>query len=258
MRRDSIFWGFILIAIAALLLLQRQGLLKGSIFDYIWPLVIVAFGLLLILGTVFRGKMGQSQQVSIPLEGAATAHVKIDHGAGRLTIRPGAAPAEVLTGVFGSGVEHTSNLSGDRREVRLKAAPDFWVPGGMDWEIQLNKEIPLTLKVDSGASATVIDLSELKVSDIDIDTGASSTELTLPASAGKTSARIDAGAASVKVKVPEGVSARIRIKSGLAGINVSARFPKIDNGLYQSADYETAANRAEVTIETGVGAVDIL
>jgi hypothetical protein len=258
MRRGSIFWGFVLIVLAALLLLQQQGLLKGNIFEYFWPLLIVAFGILLVVGAFFRNKKGEGQQVSIPLEGAANGYIKIDHGAGRLNIRSGASPAEIVNGVFGSGVDYKSNLAGNRIEVRFKARPDFWVPEGLDWDINLNKDVPLSLKIDSGASASVIDLSDLNVSDVDIDTGASSTELTLPANAGATSVKIDSGAASVKVKVPAGVAAKIRIKSGLAGINVDARFPKIDSGLYQSADYATAANRADIAIETGVGAVDIV
>jgi hypothetical protein len=258
MRRGSIFWGIILIVLAALLLLQQQGLLKGNIFEYFWPLIILAFGVMILFGAFFRNRKGEGQQVSIPLEGALSGYVKIDHGAGRLNIRSGASPAEIVNGVFGSGVDYKSTLAGNRIEVRLKARPDFWMPEGLDWDINLNKDVPLSLKIDSGASATVIDLSDLKVTDVDIDTGASSTELTLPANAGVTSAKIDAGAASVKVRIPEGVAAKIRIKSGLAGINVAARFPKVDNGLYQSADYATAANRADIAIETGVGSVDII
>jgi hypothetical protein len=258
MRRGSIFWGIILIVLAALLLLQQQGLLKGNIFDYFWPLLIVAFGLLLIFGATFRHKKGEGQQVSIPLEGALNGYVKIDHGAGRLNIRSGALPAEIVNGVFGSGVDYKSNLAGNRIEVRLKARPDFWMPEGLDWDINLNKDVPLSLDIDSGASAAIIDLSDLKVSDLDIDTGASSNDVTLPANAGMTNAKIDAGAASVKVKIPEGVAAKIRIKSGLTGINVASRFPKVGDGLYQSADYATAANRADIVIETGVGSVDIL
>ena len=258
MRRGSIFWGIVLIVLAALLLLQQQGLLKGNIFEYFWPLIIVAFGVLLIIGATFRTKKGEGQQVSIPLEGALNGFIKIDHGAGRLDIRSGASPAEIVNGVFGSGVDYKSNLSGNRIEVRLKARPDFWMPEGLNWNIRLNRDVPLSLKIDSGASAAVIDLSDLKVSDVDINTGASSTELTLPANAGMTSAKIDSGAASVKVKVPAGVAAKIRIKSGLAGISVDSRFPKVDSGLYQSADYATATNRADIAIETGVGSVDIV
>jgi hypothetical protein len=54
------------------------------------------------------------------------------------------------------------------------------------------------------------------------------------------------------------VAARIRVKTGIASVNVdSNRFPRQDGGLYESADYATAANRADITIDTGVGSVEI-
>ncbi len=146
-------------------------------------------------------------------------------------------------------------------QVRLRTSPHFWAwyPGeSLDWDIRLNGDVPLNLKIDSGASASTLDLTDLKVVDLDIDTGASSTEVTLPANAGNTRVDIDSGAASLNIRIPTGVAARIKVKSGIASINVdSARFPRIDGGLYQSADYANAANRADITIDTGVGSVEI-
>jgi hypothetical protein len=68
---------------------------------------------------------------------------------------------------------------------------------------------------------------------------------------------IHAGAARVNIRVPQNVAARIQVQSGLSGINVDLnRFPH-SGAFYLSPDYETAANRAEIHIETGVGSVDI-
>ena len=101
------------------------------------------------------------------------------------------------------------------------------------------------MKIDSGASSSTLDLTDLKVVDLDIDTGASSTEVNLPANAGNTRVDIDSGASSQSLHIPTGVAARIRVKSGIASVNVdSNRFPSLEGGLYQSADYATAANRA--------------
>jgi hypothetical protein len=61
----------------------------------------------------------------------------------------------------------------------------------------------------------------------------------------------------VTVRVPSGVAARIRIRGGLAGIKVDQnRFPRMGD-TYQSADYDTAPNKVDVDIETGVGSVEI-
>lgn len=261
-QRGSLFWGLVLIILASLLLLNQLGWLSGDIFGYFWPLVIVLFGIWLLIGAVSRGKdTAEEQTISIPLENARSARIKLDHGAGRLNVRGGASATEALAGEFGTNVDYKSRLEADQLVVKVRNSPHFWswYPGqSLDWDIRLNKDIPLNLKIDSGASSSTLDLSDLKVVDLDIDTGASSTEVILPAHAGNTHVDIDTGASSLNIHVPAGVAARIRIKSGLAAINVdSTRFPRIDGGLYQSTDYSTAANRADITIDAGVGSIEI-
>jgi hypothetical protein len=260
--RGSLFWGIVLIILAAFLLLNQQGWLKGDVLGYFWPAVIILFGIWLLVGALSRGRLAaQKQSISIPLEGGQRARIKMEHAAGKLNIQAGAAPGELLNGSFGSEVEVKSTLEADQQKVKLRSSPDFWmwVPGeSMDWDIRLNGEIPLSLDIDSGASASVLDLTNLKVTELDIDTGASSTEIHLPANAGITIVDIDSGAASLNIHVPAAVAARIRVKSGVTSVNVDqARFPRLDGGFYQSEDYANAANRAEITIDTGVGSVDI-
>ena len=260
--RGGLFWGIVLIILAVFLLASQQGWLQGNIFGYFWPVIIVLCGIWLLVGAFSKGRPGgEGKNVSIPLQNARSARIKLDHAAGRLNVHGGVASTDLLSGVFGMEVDTTSRLDGDQLQVKLRNSPQFWawVPGeSMNWDIQLNKDIPLNLKVDSGASATTLDLTDLKVVDLDVDTGASSTEISLPANAGKTHVDIDSGAASVNIHIPTGVAARIRVKTGMAAVNVDpTRFPRQDGGLYQSADYATATNSADITIDTGVGSVDI-
>ena len=78
------------------------------------------------------------------------------------------------------------------------------------------------------------------------------------ANSGNTRADIDTGASSLKVSIPAGVAAKIQVKSGIASVTVDARFPRITSGLYQSSDYDTAANRVDMTIDAGVGSIEII
>jgi hypothetical protein len=115
----------------------------------------------------------------------------------------------------------------------------------------------MNLDLDTGANDAHIDLSSLRVTDVFLKSGASSTRLTLPARAGYTRVRVEAGAASLRIRVPEGVAARIHTSSGLTSMRInSARFPSGYNG-YQSPDFDTAAHKAELEIQTGVGSVEI-
>ena len=38
----------------------------------------------------------------------------------------------------------------------------------------------------------------------------------------------------------------------------TSRFPRLDSSLYQSASYETVANRADINIAAGLGSVTIM
>ena len=260
-RRGNIFWGVVLVVLAVLLLFKQMGLLIGDVFALFWPIAIIALGAWLILGISSRRQPLQGEQVSVPLQGATSAYLRFNHGAGRFHLASGAGPGEVLNGTFGGGLEQKTKLAAGRLELKLRSPAQFWIwgPGEtLDWDVHLNRDLPLSLKVDSGASASIFDLSDLKVTDLDVDTGASSTEIILPAQAGMTNVDIDTGAASLKLHIPTGVAARIRVKSGLAAVNVNPnRFPRLDGGIYQSADYTTATNRADITIDTGVGAIEV-
>jgi len=66
------------------------------------------------------------------------------------------------------------------------------------------------------------------------------------------------GAATVRIRVPDGVAARIRPSLGAATLNVrGARFPW-QGGTYQSPDYDTAANRVDLDIDAGAATIDVI
>ena len=113
------------------------------------------------------------------------------------------------------------------------------------------------LKVEAGASRLEIDLREVRATYIELSTGASSTDLTLPAR-GASILDMEAGAASVNIRVPEGTAARIRVKDSVVTMNVDTnRFPQLDSGMYQSANFDSATDRAEINVEAGLGAVSV-
>ena len=152
-------------------------------------------------------------------------------------------------------------MHGDQLDVTVEAGPSFVPfigPSQGVWRFQLTQEIPLTLSVDAGASSLNIDLQDVLASRVELNTGASSSTVTVPAR-GASLLDIEAGAASVNVHVPNATAARIRVREGVNAVNVDTnRFPRVDSGFYQSSDYNTAADRAEINIEAGLGSVTVM
>lgn len=259
MRRSSIFWGLILILAAALLLLKNLGIIS-SFFNYFWILVLLFVGIWLIVGAFIRSTEKRGEKASVPLDGATSASISLDHGAGHLKLHSGATPGNLLDGNFSPLPVLKTTAEAGKMSLKVKYVSDFmtWLPGeSRDWDISLANDIPLTLDIDSGASTSIYDLHDLKVTELILDTGASTTDITLPANAGTTRVKIESGAATVKIRVPDGVAAQIHIESGMASISVSGRFPKAGSHLYLSPDYNSAANRADITVETGMATVEI-
>ena len=261
--RARYFWPIIFIAAGILFLLDNLGWLPGNAWGWIWAIALILIGVSLL----WPGRRSaQSEEASVPLEGAATARLTLKHGAGRLSLRGGAASDLLLSGLFGGGVDKDVQHVGDMLAVSLQLPrqgwdlwmwPGSWGRAPLDWNVNVNSNVPLQLAVEGGASETSLDLSALRVTDLSLKTGASSTHLTLPAQAGHTQVRVEAGAAAVRVEVPPGVAARIRGVMGLGAVNVDERrFPRRE-GEYQSDDFSTAVNRAEIEISGGVGSVEV-
>ena len=102
MRRDYIFWGAVLILLGGLMFLNTAGVrLPGGLdaMQLFWPSVLVLIGVWVMFGYFLRGAV-EEQQVSIDLQGANEATLKLSHGAGRLVLGAGASPGQLLNGTF--------------------------------------------------------------------------------------------------------------------------------------------------------------
>ena len=259
MRRDNIFWGVALILVGVLLFLQTQGYI-GNIFPYLWPLALILVGGWIILGVYWRPSNSPEETFTIPLGVAQHIDYHFAHGAGQLDISGGAPAGQALVGSSAAGMNQNSHLNGDRLDVRIEAGPSFMPvigPSQGVWRFQLAQNIPVSLTVESGASLLNIDLKDVQATRFALKTGASSTNVTMPAH-GPSFLDVESGAASLNIRIPQETVARIRVKESVMAMDVDTdRFPHLETGLYQSPGYDAATDRAEIHIESGLGSVKV-
>jgi hypothetical protein len=259
MRRGSIFWGLILILLGSLFLLQVQGLIT-DVFGWFWPIVLILVGAWIVFGRFIPLGSSSSETFSINLEGASKVDMDFDHGAGTVVMTGGAPIGVALTGSQGAGMDVKSHRSGDSLTIDLDAGPTFIPflgPDGGEWRFQVTQEVPVNLKVDSGASTLNFDFTDVKLAFLGVNTGASSLKVKLPANAGNTLVDVESGAASIELSIPEGVAARIRVEQGVSSVDIDeSRFPT-SGSLRQSPDFDSAANRVEISLEGGANSVKI-
>jgi hypothetical protein len=200
-----------------------------------------------------------------------------DAASGRITLRPGVARIEIgvladspnlVEGTIEYGrysLKATRNVSvvNGRAEFSLQGrgrSNTFWWPSdnrGEGWTLRFTPRIPLEFTVQSGVGNVDIDLSGLKVTQLDLSGGVGNTSVTFPATSGTTRASIDSGVGNIRVRIPEGVGARVRIDKGLGNLNVRNNRLSRSGNDYVSSNYDTAANKLELDINGGVGNITI-
>ncbi len=259
-RSWSVFWALVLIAIGGLFLadqLSGGAFDAGAFIDRWWPLLIVGLGIAIMVEAAWPRRRPADVPLAIEAAGASSAEIRIDFGAGRLEVGT-AVSGRLLDGTLGGGGRVEQSGPG---RVRLAAdVGDWWAgrwpgPGGLRWRVGISPEVPVALRVATGASDNTLDLSGLRVTHLDLHAGASETRVVLPRAAGATTVRVEAGAAAVRLRVPEGVAARIAGTMALGAAHVDTRrFGWAGTG-WISPDWASAANRVDVVFQGGIGGI---
>ena len=237
-------------------------------------LILGAFAVNANVGTRVTGTT-TTQQADTDLGGATQAAVTIRFGAGQLSIgplvqpRPNQLASMTYTGPPGLAPQATYSAAGGglgRLDYQVSGRPG---PGFIPFasgqssnarmEVNLAPEVPITsLNVQTGATEAHLDLSSLRVSSIDMSVGAATVTVRLPENAGVTAMHVSGGASTLTLEIPQGVAARIQHHGGLSTLNIDQnRFPSAGEGLYRSADYDTAPNKVDITLETGVTTIQV-
>ncbi len=259
MYRGPILFPLVLVVLGFLLLFSNLGYIQFDFWQFIktwWPLLLIIGGLDVLIGSL-RTRNIKPRTLALDLGTAAQADVSINFGAGDLAIGR-AAPGRIVDGTFEGEVRYEAKPDG---RVWLKLEPLNWWgwnPRGYRWNVGLTDAVPLKLTLDGGAANTNADLTDLKVTDLRVKTGASSTVVKLPCAAGLTTVRVNAGAASVKLIVPPGVAARVSSNMALGSNDINRqRFP-LTGSAYVSPDYATASNKIDIQFEGGVGSLAVV
>jgi len=266
-KKSNLFWGTVLIFLGALFLIDTLGIMEFNLWEIFFPLLLILFGVWVLVGYFQRDQSVENEVAEIPLDHIQSARIHFRHGGGKLIVSSGTNQLNLLSGTFGGGLKIKSYPDNDSNNFVLRthdggfpimAFPWLWGPQNyLDWDVKLTDEIPLDLRFNTGASDTRLDLTDLQVINLRVDTGASVTEINLPDSVSFSKVLIKAGAASIKINVPEFATARIRVSGGLMDARVDRkRFPK-SGGNYQSLDYESSSHQFDIRIDVGAGSVTV-
>jgi hypothetical protein len=261
-------WPVLLIAAGLDLLFGRRST-WGALLAALLALAVLVGALYVGLTQTKAETVYRTQSISQPLGGATSAEVTIGFGAGALNLDAlTEASGNLIEGKLELGPQEqiSTNFSkpGNAAIYELKSR-NAWTssftnpasawPADKSWDLALSRDIPIRLRIDSGAGRSALDLAQLNIPQLNIHGGVGQIELTVP-QRGSSQTVIDGGVGQIIVRVPQGVAARIQVEGGLGGVTVNGTFQKSDD-TYTSPGYATAENRADVRVNSGVGQLTI-
>ena len=149
-------WPIAWIVIGAILLASTTGNLgqdPGSLIAEYWPWVLVILGIWFVIGALIPGGQHGEESLVVPLGGVQAADIRIRFGAGTLTTRAAAA-GNLIDGEFPGGVVHRAEGPG-RAELSQDTTYGLpWLDRKADWVVGLTGEVPLDLRLDTGAAGS--------------------------------------------------------------------------------------------------------
>jgi hypothetical protein len=302
--RRGVFWPLLLIALGLLFLLQNFGFIPGvswRALASLWPLLLVLIGLDIAFArrwpiptlvaevaviaaglalVAYSPNLAPGVFVFGDGDGPGETDVSVPRGSAAelaLTLNGGAARSYHLSGGSDALVEAHSvspdlrvRSSGTTRAVvRVdQVSPNgFFQPAGAaDIEIRVAGDVPTSLTINVGAGEFDIDLSNIRVTTARLNVGASAMRLVLPKPSGNVDIRMNGGASSITIVVPEGVDARIATTGGL--LSLRSENARLGSGettagciacgnAVETSGYSAAKDRVTLTISAGASSIAV-
>ena len=204
----------------------------------------------------------RTETKQVALQGAQTAEVNIRLGAGELRLEggaPGLMDASFRTNRTSLEPEVDYSVINDRGILTVRHKRHHRINFGRtinDWDIRLNSDIPINLRVDLGAGESRLDCRGIKLERLNINMGVGQTTLDLSGPRAKSlDVDIEGGIGSGTITLPREVGVRVRVDKGLGSVEAEG-FAKSDH-VYTNEAYGRSAVTLEVRVEAGIGSIHL-
>jgi hypothetical protein len=139
-------------------------------------------------GGTFPPFVEATKSYSAPVAGLERARVQLDFNAGRLQMSSLPAGSNNLVEVDSRSrhgdIKTDFQVKDGEGELHLSLAPadrSFWDEAENEWEVRFARTIPLTLNIKAAVSDMRLDLSELPVTEVQMDLDVGNYEVKMPA-----------------------------------------------------------------------------
>ncbi|MES2446004.1 MAG: DUF5668 domain-containing protein [Bacteroidota bacterium] len=127
---------------------------------------------------------------------------------------------------------------------------------GTSVDVRLNTNPVYEMNLKMGAGELKFDLADYKIRTLNFDGGAAELNIKFGALLPITDVNVKTGVADVKIEIPEGSGCRIKTKTGLSSKDFTG-FTKISEGVYETPNYQSAANKIFINFEGGISSFEV-
>lgn len=122
--------------------------------------------------------------------------------------------------------------------------------------LSLNSNPVWDITVEMGAGTTEFNLEKFKVRNLKFEGGAASFQARIGSTLPLTDVSVETGVASVEIEVPSASGCRIVVDSGLSSKDFIG-FTKQADGTYKTENYDTAANKINISLKGGLSSFEV-
>ncbi len=227
---------------------------------------IAIVALLVIFGVALSRGAGSHRVVhnaqSVERQAAESAHVQIEMTAGELKMSGGAA--KLMEAIFeyseAEGQPRVAyEVAGHEGRLRVDQSGRGIHFGRThnSWDLRLNNDTPMELKIEMGAGKSDLNLGGLALTRLDAEMGAGELMLDLTGDWKKDlDAKIEGGAGKATIRLPRGVGVRVYASGGIGSIR--AHGLQRDGDAYVNEAYGKSPVTLKVSVEGGVGEINLV
>ena len=147
---------------------------------------------------------------------------------------------------------------GSRRDINIELEEGRVISGDLKNRvaIKLNPAPVWDIKVDVGAANVEMDLSDFKISALKIEGGASSINVTIGDLSPECKLKINSGASSIYIRVPEEFACEVNTSTVLSSKELPG-FNSVSNGTYVTPDFSSQSKNIVIDIDAAVSSLNI-
>jgi hypothetical protein len=170
---------------------------------------------------------------------------------------------EANTKLFGNKFNLEEEKIGRKQEIKFKMNSEnnnnnIRIGKGVnnDVHLKLSKTPIWNLDMGIGAGELKFDLSDYKIKDISLKTGAADISLKLGDKIKEAKVRVESGVAKIKIAVPKGTACQINMEGALNAKDFDG-FTKTDSGTWKTDNFDSADKKIFIDLESGLSAVTV-